>query len=316
MICAQAAATMHNLGLDRVTRRAWAGPLDLELANTPGFARILRPKMVALNARRTALPYPYCHMPTGHICLGTAISAQKRPATLRGFSQAQRVRNSFLLRPTAATMGQPRCPVLGPRVSAFSQARRARARRFQSIPHHSVSHGSSTQASPGTLPTATSHHTADRRAPQPHATVQRRSQPSAPPAIRSPQSPDASPSPSADPDAATCRRSPFRRPPRPRSSPTSLRRRPRSRPRPTSPCPSTSRTRSTPHGQRGPQPRRRWRRCLRTTPSTPCPKSSRYIAICELHLTIRVSRAMFLVIYLGICGSKCGCGFADGGQSS
>jgi hypothetical protein len=25
---------------------------------------------------------------------------------------------------------------------------------------------------------------------------------------------------------------------------------------------------------------------------------------------------MFLVIYLGICGSKCDCGFADGGQSS
>ena len=32
----------------------------------------------------------------------------------------------------------------------------------------------------------------------------------------------------------------------------------------------------------------------------------------ELHLTIRVSRAMFLVIYLGICGSKGDCGFADG----
>jgi len=217
--------------------------------------------MVALNARRTALGRTRAaHM---------AISAQKRPATLRGFSQAQRVRNSFLLRPTAATMGQPRCPVPARRISAFfSQARRARARRFQSIPHHSVSHGSSTQHKPlpeHSQPQPQPHTTRpNRRAPQPHATVQRRSQPSAPPAIRPLQSPDASTSPSADPDAATCRRRPFRRPPRPRSSPTS-------------PCPSTSRTRSTPHGQRGPQPRRRCRRCLRTTPSTPCPKSSRYI---------------------------------------
>uniref|UniRef100_A0A8R7UHU7 Uncharacterized protein n=1 Tax=Triticum urartu TaxID=4572 RepID=A0A8R7UHU7_TRIUA len=79
-----------------------------------------------------------------------------------------------------------------------------------------------------------------------------------------------------------CGRSPSRPPPCPRSSPTLLP--PRRRPRRTSPCPSTSRLRSTPPGRRWP-PRSRRRR---TTPSTPCPKSSSELRWSEIRWWERI----------------------------
>jgi hypothetical protein len=174
-------------------------------------------------------------------------------------------------------MGQPRCPVPASRESRPSSFPRTTRQTLPELStpfahdHEARSHSTSltrrNTSSEFQLPTAASASASHGRSRtrehlKPHGSRHR------PPAPFSgdPVIPDASPPLSVHhPDAATCRRSPFRRPLRPRSSPTR-----RQRPRLTSPCPSTSRTRNTPHG---PQPRRR---CLCTTPSIPCPKSSRY----------------------------------------
>lgn len=213
---------------------------------SPGFARILRPETPCDTAR----------FPTG------PTGAQLTSASAHGHDE--------WASPDARSSHPANVGLL------LSQARRAR--RFQSFPHHSLttdhearSHSTSltrrNTSSEFQLPTAASASASHGRSRtrehlKPHGSRHR------PPAPFSgdPVIPDASPPLSVHhPDAATCRRSPFRRPLRPRSSPTR-----RQRPRLTSPCPSTSRTRNTPHG---PQPRRR---CLCTTPSIPCPKSSRY----------------------------------------